>query len=435
MKTIRQISLLALAAVLLAAPSALADAQISIDVGGCVRPDLEVFVWPDRGVDGVYHPGDQIRVFFEVTQDCYVVLYDIDTRGRLHILFPFDPWQDNYVHAGRVYELPNDWDNFALTVEGPTGTEYIQAVASPYPFDLPDWPIYTNSPGMYPSTCPDRTLNDFRAGRDPMAYIDKVNRRLARHRWEYCATDLARFYVHRPLMRPYRTRFYPDPWYDVYYGDIYIGWPIGARIYINDIFIGIAPCHVPRLPFGFHWIRCYDGHRLVREHRIRYRHKREYRHDAPRNDFVGRFHDEVFRSVPGEKVKKAVRTRPTSPAAWKGYQKGEPSPPAAPKIRRTYPGGDVAKKKVRSSVPTERKTERRVINDGTKSGRSKKRSGLAKIVTGVGRVVAGELKKSAGKRRDTARVSAQKSTDGKKSESSKPQKSGKTRRTEKKRSR
>ncbi len=439
MKRLSPVLLITLLAALLGGPSVSADPQvegrIGIDVGGCIRPDLEVYVWPDRGVDGVYHPGDPISIFFEVTRDCYVVLYDLDTRGRLHILFPFDPWQDNFVQAGRVYELPGDWDDFALTVEGPTGTEYIQAIASPYPFDLPDWPIYINSPGYYPSTCPDPAWRDFRAGNDRIAYIHRINRKLTHHRWEYCATDLARFYVQRrPLWRPppYERYLHLDPWPDIYYGDIYIGWPIGARIYIDGIFIGIAPCYVPRLHFGYHWIRCYDGHRLLREQRIRYRHKRAYRKDHPRQRFTGRFHDEIFRTAPGVKVKK---TRPTVPAAGKGYKKSKPAHSPAGKIDRGRSGDSRAWEKSRMSGSPGKRVEKNVVHRAIKTERTKKRSGFSKFIAAAGRAVAGELKKSDSKRRDSSRVSGKKSTGGKKSESTAKAKSNKNRSSSKKKNR
>jgi hypothetical protein len=385
-------------------------------------------------VDGVYHPGEPIRIFFEVTRDCYVVLYDLDTRGRLHILFPFDPWQDNFVRAGRVHELPGDWDNFDLAVEGPTGTEYIQALASPYPFDLPDWPIYINSPGYYPSTCPDPELRDFRAGGDHLAYIHTVNRKLTHRHWHYCATDLARFYVHRrPMPRPSSRRYiHIDPWPDVYYGEIYIGWPIGVRIYIDGVFIGIAPCYVPRLPFGYHRIRCYDGHRLLREQRIRFRHKRAYREHHAHPGFTGRFHDKVFRSAPGVKVQ---RSRPAPPAAREKYKKSKPPHSPAGKIDRGRAGDGRAREKFRMSGSPGKRVEKEVVRRVTKAERKKKRSGFSQLVAGLGRAVAGELKKTAGKERHAKRTTVQKSGGGKKSVSAKQEKPKKNSRSVKKKRR
>ena len=303
MKTARMVMCIALLMTFSGGIPAMADprpdARIGVLPGGCVRHDLDVYVWPDRGVDAVYYPDDPISVFFEVTQDCYVVVYDIDTRGRLHILFPFDPRQDNFIRAGQVYEIPRDWDDFGLTVEGPPGDEYIQAVASPYPLELPDWPIYVNSPGHYPNTCADPDLMDFRAGDDRIGYLHRVNRKIVRDRWDWCATDLARFYVHpRPVQRPFHI--YPggwyDPWPDDFYGAVYIGWPIGTRIYVDGVFVGIAPCWVRDVSFGEHWMRAYDGDRVVCEKQVRYRHKEWYRKDFPDYRIKGGDGREIYRT-------------------------------------------------------------------------------------------------------------------------------------------
>lgn len=403
-----------------------------ITVGGCIRPDLDVYVWPDRGVDGIYYPGDEIRIFFEVTRDCYVVLYDIDTRGQLHVLFPFDPWQDNYVQAGRVYELPGDWDDFALTVEGPTGYEFIQAVASPYPLDLPDWPIYINSGGMYPTTCPDPEFNDFQAGDDRVAYINRINRKLTRRYWDHCATDLARFYVHRRPMRPYDRPFiHIDPWPDVYYGDIYISWPIGARIYIDGIFIGIAPCRVPRMHFGYHWIRCYDGRRLLREQRVDYRHKRAYRKDPAHQRLTGRYRDNLFRSAPGVAVEKSKRSRP-APVIDRDRTRKSPSPIiSSGKKGRSKPAAPVVKQKEQKRRIPDTDWDNSGKRPSVKVESRQKKGGIAKIIAGVGRTVAGEVKKVDGKKRETGKVAAEKSPNTKQPEKAAVEKSSKTRRAEK----
>ena len=56
--------------------------------------DLEVDVWVNRGEGAVYHPGDKIKVYFKTSDDCYLVIYGIDTKGNVNILsriFSFSP--------------------------------------------------------------------------------------------------------------------------------------------------------------------------------------------------------------------------------------------------------------------------------------------------------------------------------------------------------
>ena len=441
MKTMRIVMLMAAMAAASIGLAIIAEAQDldrrGITVGGCIRPDLDVYVWPDRGVDAIYYPGDEIRIYFEVTRDCYVVLYDIDTRGQLHILFPFDPWQDNFVQAGRVYELPGDWDDFALTVDGPAGDEYIQAIASPYPLDLPDWPIYINSAGMYPATCPDPEYNDFRAGHNRVEYICRINRKITQRHWEYCATDLARFYVHPWPVWPRHPRFIDiDPWPDIFYGDIYIGWPIGARIYIDGIFIGIAPCRVPRLHFGHHWIRCFDGDRLLREQRVDYRHKQAYRKDQPYHSAADRYRDDVFRTAPPVETEKSPRARKT-PVIERDAAGKSPRPHASEreKQRTTQEKSPDAKRKGNDASDADKITVETTKKPSVDGDHQRRKGGLSGLVTDVGRVVAGELKKSNDEAQKSDRESADKSRDDHRREKSGSTKTDKTHISEKNRDR
>ncbi|MBD3297611.1 MAG: DUF4384 domain-containing protein, partial [candidate division Zixibacteria bacterium] len=125
-------SLLAVGALVVAlmAPAAQAD---GIRAGGCIvnridvqpKPghDFRVWIWPDRGEGGAYLPGDNIRINVEVTRSCFLILYNIDTRGNLRILYPYDPWDDNYVAAGEVITFPRPWDLYEWSVDGPSGIE------------------------------------------------------------------------------------------------------------------------------------------------------------------------------------------------------------------------------------------------------------------------------------------------------------------------
>jgi|GEM_PF-3347170 hypothetical protein len=266
------------AVLLMAAANAVADVSVSATLKISTHPkdDLQVWIWPDRGEGGIYSPGDDIRMFVETTRDCFLILYNIDTRGRLNILFPYDPWDDNFVPGGTVVEFPRRYDSFDWTVDGPPGIEYVQAIASEFPISPPDWPVYLRTVNGRDAVYHDADLRDFWAGDDRLGYIRTVNRKIARRYWNWCATDLASFEV-----RP--RRFFVninvnvfDPWPDVFYGEIFIGWPIGGRIYVDGDFVGCAPIRIPRRHWGAHEIICYDGPRVVRRHTVHVRPKTEY---------------------------------------------------------------------------------------------------------------------------------------------------------------
>ncbi len=398
----RQMRLLLVISLILAVSlPALADPHDASLIRPGPRADFEVFVWPDRGVDAIYHPGDQIKVYFEVTRDCYVVLYDIDTRGRLHILFPFSPWQDNYVEAGRVYEVPGNWDNFSLYVEGPTGTEYIEAIASPYSIDLPDWPIYLDSPGQYPVTCPDPVLRDFRAGQNRLGYISRVNRRITGDRWDWCATDLARFYVHPRIYRPHPPVIHPrpiiiDPWPDIFIEVIYIGWPVGGRIYVDGVYYGTAPLRVRGIRHGQHRIECYHKGRLVRSQRVEYRHKRHWEKQIRSDNNQGRHRSNVFRKVPKAKIDR-IRLRSSDRDSHR-IERSKHDLRGDSRVSRHRSAGRSPRKPAISSekreisrkrAPREMRIERETIRTKRKSG-----SGRERLIEDAGRLLSKSLEKT-----------------------------------------
>lgn len=267
-----------------------AFANVQIDARIQINPvprDLQVWIWPDRGEGATYFPGETIYMNVEASRDCFLILYNIDTRGHLRILFPYDPWDDNFVRAGEVVTFPRSWDPYSWTVDGPEGTEYVQAIASEFPISPPEWPVYLGYSPNPGRVSYDRDLRDFRSGADRFDYIRVVNRKITGRYWDWCATDLASFYVRRHYPRPVNVhvgvRF--DPWPDIYYGEIFIAWPIGGRIYIDGVYVGVAPLCIPRRYYRTtHVITCYDGPRLVRTQKIKYYPKRDFRyhHDAYR---------------------------------------------------------------------------------------------------------------------------------------------------------
>lgn len=95
------------------------------------RPKIEV--WTSRG-DDPYATGDVVRVFFKTEQDAYVTLLRVDTDGRIHILFPRDPWGDNFARGGREYEVEGTGSSHAFRIDDYPGEGYLFAVAAADPF-------------------------------------------------------------------------------------------------------------------------------------------------------------------------------------------------------------------------------------------------------------------------------------------------------------
>ena len=50
---------------------------------------LGIEVWTDRGDDAVYKPGDEMQVKVRANDDCYMLVYQIDSDGSISVLYPW----------------------------------------------------------------------------------------------------------------------------------------------------------------------------------------------------------------------------------------------------------------------------------------------------------------------------------------------------------
>jgi hypothetical protein len=202
------------------------------------RPQIQVWL----SSDGFFHRGDRARVYFETETDAYVTIFRIDTDGRVRILFPHDPWQDNYVYRGRRYEVIEPYvshGKHSFVVDEYPGQGYIFAVASYDPFDYAaftrrdHWDYraiahrgrVTGDPYVAFDELVDRML--------PVAYEDysydvypyHVERRYAYPRFLCydCHTRVAFTYwnPYRYSCVPFRLVIYDDPYY--YPARVYVG--------------------------------------------------------------------------------------------------------------------------------------------------------------------------------------------------------------------
>src|SRR5438552_7804395 len=90
-------------------------------------------VWTNRG-DDAYASGQGARVFFRSEVDAYVTVLRVDTDGRVRVLFPLEPWEDNFARGGREYEIQGGYERDAFSIDDYPGVGYIFAVASADPF-------------------------------------------------------------------------------------------------------------------------------------------------------------------------------------------------------------------------------------------------------------------------------------------------------------
>jgi hypothetical protein len=69
-------------------------------------------------------------VFFRATRDCYLTLLNIGTSGKLTVLFPNTEQRDNFIVAGRIYQIPSPEAEFGFQLQGPPGLEKLKAIAT-----------------------------------------------------------------------------------------------------------------------------------------------------------------------------------------------------------------------------------------------------------------------------------------------------------------
>src|SRR5881396_1664557 len=196
------------------------------------RPRIEL--WTNRGEGAVYTPGERVRLFFRLDQDAYITIFRVDTDGRVRVLFPRDPWEDNFARAGRDLEIDGrQLGSDAFTIDDYPGVGYLFAVASADAFVYDQ--IESGDHWDY------RVIADGRVRGDPYVAMTDLAQRIVPEGyadWDYDVVsynvgqhyDYPRFlcydchtYVSYSYWDPYYTscvRFrmfvYDDPWYYPY---------------------------------------------------------------------------------------------------------------------------------------------------------------------------------------------------------------------------
>ncbi len=189
---------------------ALAALTLAIAMPGAAHArTLGLEVWTDRGDDAVYQAGDAMQVKARVSDDAYMLVYEIDATGQVSVLYP---WRrgSNLVEGHRTYRLPPEGSGYELAVEKSTGQGYIVAIASRRPFrDLP-WYLRPFDPQGESMGYEDR--HDEEDGfddsghvvGDPMVAMERIRRRVLDRPsdTEDFATSYASYYVGHEVRYP-----------------------------------------------------------------------------------------------------------------------------------------------------------------------------------------------------------------------------------------
>ena len=169
---------------------------------------LSVELWTDRGSDAVYQPGDPIQIKARTSEDAYLLVYEIDAEGSVHLLFP-NRGQTPGIQGHHTYRLPDD-DRGELVVDATTGEGYIVAIASDTPFDELPWYLRPYDPqgdevGYVGQPDEEEGITaDGRIVGDPFVAMERIRRRVVRNSRDEdaFASAYTTYYVHERVRYP-----------------------------------------------------------------------------------------------------------------------------------------------------------------------------------------------------------------------------------------
>lgn len=124
--------------------------------------EFKVDVWTDKGDNATYSVGENLTIYFKVTQDAYVYIWNINAKGEIRLIFPNKYNQDNFARANVIYSIPSPKDTYKLRIAPPYGREVVHILASKTPIsklenyrgsmDRDPFPLIPESPENFTDT-------------------------------------------------------------------------------------------------------------------------------------------------------------------------------------------------------------------------------------------------------------------------------------------
>ena len=65
----------------------------------------------------LFHRGDRARVYYRTERDAFVTVLRVDTDGRVDVLYPRSPDDDNYAYGGTTYSVNRVGRNEAFGID------------------------------------------------------------------------------------------------------------------------------------------------------------------------------------------------------------------------------------------------------------------------------------------------------------------------------
>ncbi|MGH7681881.1 MAG: DUF4384 domain-containing protein [Candidatus Eiseniibacteriota bacterium] len=248
-----RIAACALALLVVGGPAFAVD-QVPVQAPGGSKVTVDVWINKEEG--GVYQPGENMRVFFRTNADAFVIVYNIDTDGYIHLVYPYGPSDQMRVEGGRTYVIPARHDPYELVADGPTGMEFVVAVASRAPFrDLP-WYLTSGAPeGDAEHAGTDNPTDSGVIAGDPYVGMEQLNQRIVPPGSDADA-DVGDIYFYIEKRVEYPRYVCADCHYSSFAFDPYLSVCPVVDVRIDATWVRYAPVHVGvARPRYYYWVR------------------------------------------------------------------------------------------------------------------------------------------------------------------------------------
>src|SRR5438477_4852360 len=217
--------------------------MLSLVVSATDAPPVKV--WLNHG--NYFQRGDKARVNVKLADDGYLLVLRTDAEGRVRVLFPLDPSNDNFTRGHETIEVRGRGDREAFFVDDREGSGLVLAARSSTPFKFDEF--VRGDHWDY------RVLDARQAGDDKeAALVDMVQRMTPDGHFDY---DAVTYVV--ASARAYYDSYYPH--YAVNFGYGW-GWPYGYRYaalystcydpFFYDPFLCYDPIFSRPYGFGFY---------------------------------------------------------------------------------------------------------------------------------------------------------------------------------------
>lgn len=183
-----------------------------LEWGSWFSGDSPIEIWASK-THGLRY-GERVRLYARSESDGYLVVLHAEPSGRVRVLYPLDPPEDNYMRGGTSYELRGRGGREAFEIFDRSGYGTVLAAFSrdPFRFDA-----FTRG-DHWDYAQPDL----WRASSDPEGHLLSLVDRMATGRYDY---DVLRYEVVDYVAyrsRPVRLSLYGAHWDDHYHGGLHV---------------------------------------------------------------------------------------------------------------------------------------------------------------------------------------------------------------------